>query len=548
MLLRSMTSPDQLALHKLRMTGVINNPGLRPRGRALEAWATFLKSEIEMGTRFLLTIPDGLPYAVLGATGELVALPRQGRGGDAIFAYIAQHYGLIEHEEMTRFMYNAFRSHVLTSGTRVELRRFSAYNHATKTAYLHAYNGFMWRLTGEDKAVLVPNGEDDVFFLQDDGGQPIQDITEEDIAPHGMLFDAVTSLNFTDGLGGITPEQQRQTIIIWLFCLALPDLMPTKPLLMVEGAPGSGKSTATQMIQYALMGAIKPMILTKSKEDAFGILLLRSPIAVFDNTDSYIEWIPDQVCAYTTTGVFPRRKLYSDDEEVIIRPHSFIAVASKNPASFRREDVTDRSLVIRLGRREKFRKADRMKQEILRDRRKLFGEYMYYVNKIIGAIRAGSFDNAPEEETHRMADFSAIGRVVGEVLEWEPHIIPELMEALQAERDAFAGEEDPLLELLHQWIIYRPRGTSNIGREVTVTTLFYELESLAQAKGTERGWYKSPRMLAQKIRAPHVIREFDVEQINGGGHKTYKIYRKSDPKLGVLTGGVVVEDLGIGEA
>src|SRR5690606_19245477 len=142
------------------------------------------------------------------------------------------------------------------------------------------------RLTGGE-VEIVSAGEDGIFFADDDGGVPC----EPDIAPHGVLLDKLTNLHFAEsGLSGITPDQQRKALIIWMFALAFPDLMPTKPLLLLEGTQGSGKSATCQLIQLALMGASSPMILSKNKEDDFGVLLLRSPIAVFDNTDSYIDW------------------------------------------------------------------------------------------------------------------------------------------------------------------------------------------------------------------------------------------------------------------
>lgn len=509
------------------------------REKCLGIWSVILGFETLAGTRWLLTKPDGLPYVVLGATGEIAHLSR--RGSDAIYAYLSAHYGLGEREEVTRFAYDAMRAHAQVHGVRVELRRFAAYSEATKTVYLNAYNGSMWRITGDGCPALVPNGEDNVFFLADDGGVAVEGMTSADIGPHNVLFDALTNLNFTNGIGGVTPSQQRQAIIVWLFCLALPDLMPTKPLLLVEGTQGAGKSTGVQMIQLALMGATKPMILTKSKEDSFGILLLRSPIAMFDNTDSYIDWVADQICAYTTTGIFPRRKLYSDDEEVIIRPHAFVAVASKNPVSFRREDVTDRSIIIRLERRDGFRPLKVLEAEIKGQRVKIIGEYIHYLDQIVAAIRAGALEEG-QAETHRMADFSAVARVVGNLLGWGEQAVPEMMQALQNERDAFANEEDPLIELIHTWIAYRPRmGPSNIGREIDINTLFAELETLAQAQGIERSFYKSPRVLAQKIRSPHILRDFDIEILQGSGKKSYKLRRKTDPKLEVIEGGIFGE-------
>ncbi len=531
-------STDDCAWARMRIAGTLRQAGVPIADKHKAVWACVLAQEMMNGTRFLITIPDGNLYAVVGISQRIMALPRPGRGGDTFFAYLHQYYGLSEREDLTRFVYDCLRGHGLSHGTHVELRRFAAYVECTQTVYMSGYNGQMWRLDGVTVPELVDNGEEETFFIDDDGGQPVPDIV---IGPHGVLLDRLTSLNFTEGLGGITAEQQRQALTIWLFALAFPDLMPTKPLVILEGTQGSGKSAAMQLIQLALMGAVKPMIISRNKEDAFGILLLRSPIAVIDNMDTYIEWVADAICAYTTNGIFPRRKLYSDDEEVVIKPHAFVAVASKNPASFRREDVADRCIIIRLERRSTFGRFARLKSEILAQRGQLFGEYLWFVNQIVAEIRAGALEDAPEDEVHRMADFAAIGRVVGRVCGWSENAVADLMNALQAERDCFAAEEDVTPGLLQEWIAYRVRtGGSNIGRAVSISELFAELETLAQARGIDKQFYKSPKLLAQKIRSPHILRDFDIDISIVHNQKIYKLWRKTDPHLGVVPGAVTL--------
>lgn len=511
----------------MRVNRLITKAHPTARIKNLMIWNYILHTEIAAGTSFMSSV-DGNLYVYLGMINEILLLPAAHRGGDRIVAYLNQGYGISQTDNIGKFVYASLRDYAISNAIKADLRRFAVYNTSTHTAYFSNYNGRMWRLDGGTPE-LLNNGDDEVYFADDDGGVTV----EPDVGPHGLLLDKLTSLNFTAGLGGITPEQQRMALTVWVFMLAFPDLMPTKPLLIVEGAPGSGKSSCTQLIQLALLGISKPMILSKNKEDDFGVLLLRSPIAVFDNTDSYIEWVPDAICAYTTLGYWVKRKLFSDASEVQIRPHAFIAIASKNPASFRREDVADRCIILRLERREKFQKFQALQKEIADLRPQLLGEYMWYVNEIINLLRVTNADAAPEETT-RMADFAAFARAVGEVMHWDPDDVASMMDALGSERDAFANEEDSLVELLHTWIVYRGGGFTNIGRPRSLFELHAELESMAQAN--KLPYYKSARLLTQKIRSPHVSRDFDVQLDVSGGKKTYTIWRKTDPRLGVVPG------------
>lgn len=511
---------DQCARHRLRVHGLLYSTVYpNPNARNMAVWSHFTKTEISVGTRIVRS-REGSLYVYWGMSQEIMPLTRN---SERVQAYLNHVYGLSQTSPVGRFVLSSLIDFGTMNAINGELRRFVMFNTASKTVYMNTYDGRMWRIDGGTPA-RINNGDDNVFFVNDDGGVPI----EPDIAPHGMLLDKIAGLNYAQiSFGGMTPEQQRMALTVWIFMLAFPDLMPTKPLLILEGTQGSGKSVGVQLLQLALLGDTRPMILSKNKEDDFGVMLLRSPIAVFDNTDSYIEWVPDAICAYTTLGYWVKRKLFSDAEEVQIRPHAFIAVASKNPTSFRREDVADRCIVMRLERRKDFVPMQELRQEVLALRSQLLGEYIWYINQIVNHMRV--YNDETNVETTRMADFAAFARIVGEVLHWSKDDVSNLMLALASERDAFINEEDPLVDLLHKWIVYRGGGYKNAGRELTLYELHHELEGFAQANGMT--FYKSARTLAQKIRSPHIERDFDVEATISNGRKVFRIWRKNEPKL-----------------
>lgn len=522
---------SRMAQDRTRMAANLDKNYANARAKRINIWNTILETEILTGSAFLVSMPDQTPYLNVGLTRETFVIPRSGKGGDRFWAYMDRRYGLSEYEGqdgIARYVLSRFRSYAMQEGARVEMRRFSAFRNTegAETVYMSSYDGTMWRIDGEN-VMSIANGEDDVFFVDDDGGR----FVAPEVGANGVLFDKlINPISFAEaGMGGISDEQMRMAYIVWIFSLALPDLMPTKPLLILEGAPGSGKSASLQLLQHALLGKAKPIILSRNKEDDFGVLLLRSPICVFDNLDAYIDWLPDAVCAYTTAGEWTKRKFFTDSDELTLKPHAFIAVASKNPASFRREDVADRCVILRLERRDRFIRFAALEQEIKDARPQILGEYLYYVNKIVAEIRGGAL-KGQDDEANRMADFASLARIVGKVLEWEPDAVEQLLAAMQGEQAAFINEEDPLTDLLHQWLTYKPRNAQgNIGREMSLFALHQELEVIADAKGIQ--FYKSARMLAQKLRSPHIDRDFIVQMLVPDGRKSYRIWRKTDARL-----------------
>lgn len=492
-------------------------------------FSTILEREISTGSTFLVSDPEGTPYIFVGLLQEVVPIPR-GRtgGGDKFWTYMYRRYGLAEEVQEAKVFLNHFRNHALAEGAKVAMRRFAAYDAATKTAYMSCYNGTQWKIDGED-IIPIQNGDDDVFFIDDDGGKPVV----PEIGPNDVLFEKLLdTISFGQGLGGITPLQMKRAMVVWMFALAFPDVMPTKPLLIVEGAPGSGKSAALQLMQLALMGDTDPAILSANKPDDFGVILMRSPICIFDNLDAYVDWIPDKVCGYTTTGTFKSRKLYTDSEQVTLRPHAFIAVASKNPSSFRREDTADRLIIMRLARRDTaglaFVRLDALKSEIKALRPQLLGEYLYYVNRIVAEIRAGAIEGMFDER-FRMGDFAALTRVVAKVLNWEEGAVEDLLVALQCEQTAFHDEADPTADLLGKWITRPLKGHgTNVGKAVEANELHSDLKSLAESEGIQ--FYKLP-ILIQKLRSPHIERHFTITTSVNNGVRTYRIWRKTDAQL-----------------
>ena len=479
----------------------------------------------------LFRLGDGTPYIRLGS-GRIISLGRHGAGNGIFASYLEDMYGLNCHEPAAKFVYDQIRAKAVWEGDSVELRRFAKFDTKTRQLYLSQYNGSMWRLDG-DSVESLPNGEDECFFADDDGGSACED--DVDIGAHGVLLPTLSNLSFVkDTASGMGPEVQQRIFVAWMFALAFPDLQPTKPMLLLEGQQGSGKTSGCVSVQLVLTGRRKPVQLRKGQEDEFGIMLLRSPICCLDNADSFIDWLPDALCSYATAGQWVRRKLYTDDEEINIRPQSFIAIATRIPASFRRGDTAERCLVLRLEPLRTKIPQGQLEARLLGLRPKLLGEYLYYANKIVEVIRSGFLDEIRNEKL-RMADFAAFARVVGIVLGWTDAEIEEMFDAIQLESAALTEETDPLTEVLSAWLGYQSRDGrySNVGRKVTLNALYSELKSFAQSLGVE-DWYDKPRILRDRLKGPNLSRNFRIESapnpINTSQH-LYMIWRATDPKL-----------------
>lgn len=504
--------------------------------------------EIEEANGGKLVVIDDDPFLFTGYGKRLLAMNHN----DARWsAHMAMVYGLnTKDRELTPKITSLLGAHILWNGTKMQPRRWTAY--LDGALHLSRYDGTTYRLTGEGVSEgpnnflvddgwsranrgqvsnppltfeIADNGTHVLFADDDSGSVPADPI----IGRNGRLFKLLQGVNWSRSTaGGMKPKHQAQVLMIWMLAVAFSDLFPTKPILIAEGAPGSGKSTLMQMIQQALFGSIEPFVVSEDGERDFWVGLLRSPITILDNTDDLIKWLPNTINAYVTRGYRTERKLHTNTGRVELRPHSFIAVASKDPKSFRAEDTADRSLMLRLESR--FQRGgpggdsiQMLTANIARERALLWGEWLYYLNRVCAAV----VREPVRRTTARLGDFEVFAYAACRALGWQSErIVPDLMEAHSRERTAFACEADIVLDVLHDWMAM----PSSPGREITARDLFKELSNHANLNN--KPFVRTPQALAQRLRAPHIQRTFEVIDSMKGDRKIYQLFKAENPLEG----------------
>lgn len=485
---------------------------MTPAAKSQAVFTYIWKTEESDGGLWICARDPMDSFLLISLTNRLVRIA----SNDADFtSWLLWKYGLNVTDGLTRHVIEALRATTRITGAIRDLKRFTYYDTTNKLLYVSKYDGTCWQLDGQ-RVTVVKNGTG-CLFLDDDGGKPETD--EVVPYPHGILLDKLVShLNYvTDG--GMTADQQRLALTVWIFMIAFPDLMETKPMLLVEGAPGSGKTTAIRLIKYAVHGDSKPMTLRSDDESDFFIQLLTSPIALLDNVDNFIKWLQDAVCAYVTGAEVKKRKLYTDAGSITIRPASFLAIASKNPLTFRRDDVADRCILVRLARRDDNSIVGDLLRYVDKYRAELLGEWLYYLNQIVALIREGAGKNV--RYNHRMADFAYIAHLVGRVTHRTPEEVEDMLHALQLERESFSTENDVLVDLLDVWL----SSEANNQRDVTAGNLHAELCAIAKLR--QREYKSSPMSLAHRLtRDIAVGKHFIVVTTPGrAGIKNYRIRR-----------------------
>jgi hypothetical protein len=460
--------------------------------------------------------------------------------GDAEFCgYLWQVYGLNSSEQMTKHVINSLRIGTVANGMPRDVRRFTYYDLNEQKLYVSSYDGTCFEIDGT-RVKRVANGVGSAVFADDDGGVPCPGINPDatDDEPtginnhHELIKHLVDDLQYVPTtVGGMSPEAQKTCLGVWLFAIAFPDLMPSKPLLLLDGDRGSGKTLSMQRIAMALHGSDMPLSIPKKEDPDFGIKILRSPIAIIDDVNEPVDWLRDTLCTYVTGGGWRRRKLFTDDEEIVVRPQSYLAITTNNPATFRQDQLADRCLIVRLERREDkggYIAASKLFDKIRYWRSEIFGEWLYWLNEIVAELRRNTV-NVPSK--YRMADFAHLAHVISKVLaqpagppgNWSPEAVEEMLDGMQAEREALVIEGDPLKDLLDRWL----DSTVNQGREIKASDLFKELAEIAKKQGV--GFFRSPKGLASRLRdtGGALAHHFQITRRSGQGGTALYTFRRA---------------------
>jgi len=226
----------------------------------------------------------------------------------------------------------------------------------------------------------------------------------------------------------------------------------------------------------------------------FDVAVTNDSFVVFDNFDSHNRWLEDKLAACATGTTISKRKLFTTNEQQVFSVDARIAITARTPR-FRREDVTERLIILRVGRFPSFRPEHELNQEFERDRDRIYSGLAFTLQGVLQALE--DTKDLRYDGAMRLADFASfitrtgIGR--GEELETQ-----EALASLLSEQQAFTIEENKLFCILQDWVAEKG-GTSNA---LSTAELFCELKSYAIEKKQDFTLIaRSPVSLGQQLAA-----------------------------------------------
>jgi hypothetical protein len=299
-------------------------------------------------------------------------------------------------------------------------------------------------------------------------------------------------------LTNLKEDQDRILLKVYIVSLFIPDI--PHAMLILHGEKGSAKSTLQTLIKL-LVDPGKPLLLTVHNDRSeFVQQLAHNHIAYYDNVKVTPGWLSDEACKAVTGIGQTKRKLYSDDDDIVYEYKRCLGFNGIN-ISLTEPDALDRSLMIELDRiaKENRKIESDIMSEFFELRPKLLG---YIFDALVKALQIKP--KVKLNDLPRMADFALWGEAIARALGYkELEFINAYFENI-GKQNIEAIDAHPLGQAIAKFFDQEERERERASEvlEGSPLEILEQLEVVAEQKKintNHRLWPKSHNALTRRL-------------------------------------------------
>ncbi|MBT3368068.1 MAG: hypothetical protein HN416_13010 [Nitrospina sp.] len=201
-------------------------------------------------------------------------------------------------------------------------------------------------------------------------------------------------------------EEAAFLLEILFYFIPFADSMPTRPILIVHGPKGSGKSSLLKQMGIALFGPKFSLSLIPRSRRELETEFSSNAFCCFDNVDRDLKKsLRDALAAISTGSGFRTRKLYSDATQISYTPRPVIALTTRNPAfSPDDDDIVNRSIILNLKTLQNVIPENELLAQVEKNRDVILTELINKMPTVLSALKKES--PVMPNNSFRMADFA----------------------------------------------------------------------------------------------------------------------------------------------
>lgn len=330
----------------------------------------------------------------------------------------------------------------------------------------------------------------------DENGWRVDDTKQMLFIRKNNMGEQVMPIHYDDLLGLLNKyfrfksEEDRILHAVSLVTRLIADI--PHPIEVIHGEKGASKTTTMRMNKSLIDPSPRDVSSMPKAIQDLAISINNTYMACYDNLDIISSERSDLLCIASTGGVYPKRKLYTNDEESMMSLKSKITLNGINIVAIK-ADLIDRCILLAL---ERISESERMEERLL------WSSFNEDKPKILGAILTALsrakriYPTLKLTKLGRMADFTIWGYAVAEALEigGEEFLKAYLNNQKKANQEAV--ESNPVATAL---IKYMEENSNFTGTVTNLLTVLNQVAEVEQIDTTSKLWAKEPNVLSRRL-------------------------------------------------
>lgn len=283
-------------------------------------------------------------------------------------------------------------------------------------------------------------------------------------------------------------EESFILIVSWLLGAMNPD--GPFPILIINGVQGSLKSTTIKILRSCIDPSVSVSRSLPQSEQDLQISASKSLIQSYDNISSLSKRMSDALCRLSTGGGSAKRKLYTNDSEVILNAIKPIILGGI-PNFATQNDLLDRTIIINQPYipDQQRRPESEIMNAWKREMPSIFGALCHAVSTALRNFEKVNLDVYP-----RMADFAHFVVAAEPALPWNNGRFLKAYENNRAELVDIAIDEDPAGTFVLEFMDNRDEWSG------THSELLESLNNIVPKNIQKiKEWPKSPNSLSNRL-------------------------------------------------
>jgi hypothetical protein len=299
----------------------------------------------------------------------------------------------------------------------------------------------------------------------------------------------------------------------------------SRPILLLTGPQGAAKSSTQRLIKRVLDPGRPESIRLDPREVIQKAA--HCQVALFDNLSHLQDWAIDILCRLVTGEGDSKRRLYSDDEDIIYELKRLVLVNGINPPADR-PDFTDRCLPIELERLDDDKRIpeEELWTAVAQEHPKWLGAMLTLLSKALACrprVQLSRFPRLADWGTFAAAVYGAAGHGVEQFQrDWQL--------AVKKQHQAVI-EGSPVAQALLTFMEQREHWSGTASQLYDQLTPVVEALKLAH----DRAWPRSAKGLGRRLRELHpVLKDLgltcDKDRTPGGDRERIVTLKKDQRK------------------